>query len=273
MNTSNNTQLNHHPKLGKLIVLTALKTLGILIFLLGFVIVSTPALCPKKTLKVLDAVGLNEAGYLVQKRLYYRDNSNINLYNLIQRSIEEEKYEDQIEFIELMLNSDDYSKFSEEVDKSTKKTLGLRYSVYADSYDTYLRQHLVIALYRSGRELEAKMMAIDSVYGGFDELYVYLNLIVNDDNLTELQKEIEITSLYKGYGVVSSIDNEILVLEELLSMSSSDYDSVIVLEQLVKLSEIEVVLGKYAGKTTFEEEARAKKETWSNQMSELINKL
>lgn len=260
-------------KVGKTIISTVFKTLGILLFVFGFFVVSLSVFFPKTMIKSFDAVGLNKAGYLVQKRLYERNKSNENLYNLIQYAIEMENYEDQVKYIEILISSDDYSKFCEMVDVSTRKTLGEKYSVYADSYDTYLRRHLVISLYNTDRELEAKMMAIDSVYSSLDELYVYISLVVTDEKLTDFQKESELTTLYSRYSIVSALETKLLELDELLSLSNSAYNSIIVLEQKVKLAEIQQILGKFAGNSALEKSAKENQELWQNEINSKLEEL
>ena len=268
-----NTQSTNEINLTKLIFKTILKTIWIVLFCIGFVVLSLTIVAPKFVLKTYDTIGLEKAGYLVQKRLYLRDNTNENLYNLIQRAIETEKYEDQAEFISVMIELDDYLQFAEKVDKSTKEILGESYSVYADSYDSYLRRHLVSALYKTQNELEAKMLAIDSVYGGLEELHEYVNLVVSDENLTEFQKKAEMTTLYSRYSIVSAIDTKMLELDELLTLSSSTYDEIIIYEQKIKMAEIQYSLGKYADDTTLEKQAESNLETWTTEVENLKQEL
>lgn len=273
--TQNNTgvQNANEIKLGKMIVATALKTIGLILFVLGFLIVGTSVVAPRFMLKSFDTVGFKKAGYLVQKRMYERDNNKQNLYNLIQRAIENEEYKDQAKYIQIMIKIDDYSEFCEEVDNATKQILGSKYSIYADSYDTYLRRHLVKALYNTDREMEAKMMAIDSVYGGLDELYMYVDLIVNDENLTEVQKTAELTTLYSRYSTLSAIETKLLELDEVLSLSETNYDRVIILEQKIKLAEIQYKLGEYAGNSALADSAKENIEGWSAEIVNLVNAL
>lgn len=261
------------PKLGKIIAFTTLKTLGVICLVFGFLISSLSVVAPKYMLKIFDTVGFDDAGYLVQKRMYERDCSNENLYNLIQRSIDSKKYKDQAKFIKIMIESDDYTNFCEDVDAATKLALGLRYSIYADSYDVYLRRHLVEALYKTNKQMEAKMMAIDSVYGGLFELYMYVNLVVNDEDLSDMQKTTEITTLYSRYSIVSAIETKMLELDETLSLSESNYDSIIILEQKIKLAEIQEVLGSHAGNETLENSAKQNKEGWINEIKTLAESL
>ena len=255
-------QSKKEASLTKIIIKTSLKTLWSILFCLGFLILSATVVAPKFVLKAYDSVGLDKAGYLVQKRLYIRDNSNENLYNLIQRSIETEEYADQAKFISIMLELDDYSQFSEKVDLATKEILGAKYSIYADSYDSYLRRHLVTALYKTSNELEAKMLAIDSVYGSLGELHQYVNLVVQDEELSEFQKKTEIKTLYSRYSILSAIETKMLELDELLVMSSSNYDAIIIYDQKIQMAEIQFLIGKYADDDTLEDSAKTNMETW-----------
>lgn len=268
-----NSSPNKKIRLGKIIAKTALKTFVWMVFILGFVVISASVVAPKFALRAFDAAGMDDAAYVVQKRYYNRDSSLENLYELIQRAIEQEKYSDLSTLIYKMIEDDDYTKFCQKVDKATKQVLGERYSIYADSYDNYLRRHLVIALYNSDRELEAKMMAIDSVYGSLNELSVYVDLIVNDQNLTDFQKETEMTTLYSRYSIVSALETKLHELDELLNLSDSTYDSVIVYEQKIKLSNIQIALGEYAGDATLKQTAKDNKELWTSQLTAEIEKL
>ena len=190
--------------LTKLVFSIIAKTVMAVFFILGFLIISVSVIAPGVMAPTYDALGLNKATYLIYKRVYNREATKENLYNLIQLSIENKEYEDQVTYIKQMLDDEEFADFAEEIDEATKKSLGKRYSIYADSYESYLRKHIVIALYSTGRELEAKMMAIDSVYGSVDELYVYVNLVVNDTNLIEMQKESELQTLYSRYGIINA---------------------------------------------------------------------
>ena len=268
-----NTQINNELNLSKIVVKTIFKTIWIVLFFVGFLILSLTIVAPRFVLKTYDSIGLHKAGYLVQKRLYLRDNTNENLYNLIQRAIETEEYKDQSVFISIMLDLDDYNQFAEKVDNATKEILGERYSVYVDSYDSYLRRHLVSSLYKTNNELEAKMLAIDSVYGSLGELHEYVNLVVSDGNLTEFQKKAEMMTLYSRYSIVSAIDTKMLELDELLTLSSSTYDEVIIYEQKIKMAEIQFELGKYADDKTLEQTAENNMKNWNAEIQELKQNL
>ena len=259
--------------LKKTILSTIGKTLLIIWFACGFLFVTTAVLAPQIITPALTSLGCNSANYLLYKRMYVRDDSNQNLYNVIQLAIENEYYEEQTQLISEMINRDDFAEFAQKIDEKTKAMLGKRFSVYADSYESYLRRHLVSALYNTGKEIEAKMMAIDSVYGKADELYVYVKLVVEDKNLEDSQKESEMTTLYTRYDLMRSLDIKMLELDESLSLSESDYDSVIVIEQKIKLAEVKLLIGKYTKDKDLENQAAQDIELWNNQMKQLLENL
>lgn len=278
-NTLTKAKNTEEKSLSKIIFKTMLKTLALSLFALGFIVISISVVAPSIVAPTYDALGLDNATYLIYKRMYFREPTKENLYNVIQLAIEEEEYEDQALFIKLMLEDEEFGEFAEVVDEKTKEVLGKKYSVYADSYESYLRRHIVVSLYKTGKEMEAKMMAIDSVYDTVDELYVYVSLVVNDVNLIEIQKESELKTLYTRYGIIDLAGKEdplqmkIKEIDEKLSLSDSNYDSVIYLDQKIKLEEIRYYLAKYAKNTTMEEEAKANIDAWITMRDNIKKKL
>ena len=269
LKNSTNDELN----LGKTVFDTIKRTILLILFASGFLFVTTAVLAPQVVTPFLTSIGCDSANYLLYKRMYVRDNSNQNLYNVIQLAIENEYYKEQTELIDEMINREDFSVFAKTIDEKTKSMLGKRFSIYADSYESYLRRHLVSALYNTGKEIEAKMMAIDSVYGKADELYVYVKLVVDDEKLEETQKEAELTTLYTRYDLMRSLDIKMLELDESLSLSESDYDSIIILEQKVKLAEVKYLIGKYTKDKDLENLAMQNIELWNSQIKVLLENL
>ena len=182
-------------------------------------------------------------------------------------------YADQTEYIEKLMGVDDYSKFCEKIDASTMNALGERYSIYTDNYDTYLRRHLVISLYKTERTRAARMLAIDSIYDGMEEFYVYVNLLASDEGLQDYQKEREIKVLCENYSVVGKIETKIEELEEPLNMSDSAYNSIIILKQMVKFSEIQMIVAKFTNNKTLEDTAKENIVEWNNLIDQLILQL
>lgn len=275
-NILNKTDIKKDESITKTIFSVIGKTLMAVMFILGFLVITISVVAPSVMAPTYEALGLDNATYLIYKRMYERENTQENLYNVIQLSIENEKYDDQVVFIKTMLEDEDFAEFSEKVDLKTKQVLGKRYSIYADSYESYLRKHIIVALYNTGQEMEAKMMAIDSVYGTVDELYVYVYMVVNDDKMIEIQKESELKTLYSRYGIIDgasgtdALSLKMQEIDEKLSLAESNYDSVIYLEQKIKLEEIRYNLAKYAKDTAMEATSKNNIENWNNTKSELL---
>ena len=269
--TLNKNELN----LTKSIFQPLVKTLLYLFFAMGFVILSLCVIAPRLLTPVLTTLGCDNANYLLYKRIYKREQTNQNLYNIIQLAIENEKYEDQVEFINVMLNGDDFDSFCESVDKKTKEALGYRYSVYVDSYESYLRRHLVEALYKSGESLEAKMLAIDSAFnkGKVDDLYIYVKMIVDDEELLDMQKEAEFITLYKRYGLLDALSVKLGELEIEQSVAENNYSKVVVLEQKIKLAEIEYYIGKYNNEASMKDLAENNIKNWTEEIKNLLNQM
>lgn len=251
------------------ILKTAFITVLVMLGTIGFVIVSMSSVCPNVIAGVFEHCGFDDAYYLVYKREYARDNSNENLYNVIQLSIERKNYVDMEEYIKLMLEGDNFAKFAKSVDDATKEALGEKYSIYADSYESYIRGELTLALYKNDKSLEAKMRAIDSVYGDARELYVYVNCIVSDDELTELQKETEISTLQNWYGVSEKLSNKLEELND-FDLTTNVYDKIAVLEQRINIAEIRLIIASYVSS---EEEVKSIQEdikTWNAEIISLM---
>lgn len=268
-----NIQETNDINLSNLILKTILKTVWVVLFSVGFIFMSMNIVAPKLVLDIYDYVGLEKPAYIVQKRLYLRDGTNENLYNLIQRSIEMENYTDQAEYIVVMLDSDDYVKFQESIDTATRESLGARYSIYADSYDAYLRRHLVRALYKIEDKTEAKKLAVESIENGMVEINEYIALVANDKLMTESQKQNEIGPLCSEYEINLALENELLELDEALVLSSSVYDKIVIINQKIKLAETQYRIAIYTGDDSLKNGVEEKLKDWKSEVEELKGSL
>ncbi len=265
----NNNQVH---KLGfKGIFKTAFVTILAMVGSMGFVLVSTSAVCPNIVSKAFEFCGFDDANYLVYKRIYAREKTNANLYNVIQLSINRKEYADMEEYIKLMLEGDNFAKFAKNIDKETKKVLGESFSIYADSYESYLRGELTLALYKNGNVLEAKMRALDSLFVDAQEMYVYANCIADDQNLIDAQKQSEFNSLKSRYGVEDQLKS---LLEELNdeNLATDNYAKISVLEQKIKLSEIRMLIADYVADETSVDVIKEQIKSWNEEIISLSQK-
>ena len=257
----------------KMIVKTIFMTIFTIACTIGFSVMAMTSVCPKVTIEVFDYCGFDDANYLVYKRVYARDATNENLYNVIQLAINRKEYEDMEKYIKLMLEGDNFSKFAKHIDGETKKALGEEYSVYVDNYEGYLRSELTLALYNNGNSLEAKMRAIDSAHDDAREMYVYVACVASDKNLTDLQKKTELATLKSKYGIIDELNSLLQELEEVYDLATNtDYDKVSVLEQRIKVAEILEVIETYAGTTQSVQEIQENIKQWNKEIISLLDK-
>ena len=256
------------PKVKKgMVTKTAFFTIFVIITSMAFLIISLTPTCPSFVLKAFEYIGADNAYYTVYKRIYNRNRTDENLYNVIQLSINRKEYEDMEYYINIMLSSNSFSKFARKVDDATKVALGEKYSIYANSYESYLRGNLVLAMYKRGGTLSAKMLAIDSVEGAVRELYVYVDCIKQDTSLTAKQKETELYTLQSRYKLVDMLKDKLATLDDEYSMATTDGGKLVALNQKLLIGEIILSIGEYS---LNEEELNFYNEEVNNYKTEII---
>lgn len=252
----------------KLIVKTALITLMLVVFAFGYFVVTVSAVAPKTMANTFASLGFNKTSYLVYKRVYAREKTNENLYNVIQLSISRKNYKDMEYYIDLMLSGDNFNKFSAKVDEETKKVIGEEYNSYINSYANYLAAQYTIALYNNGKILEAKMIAIDSLdpNSNASAFYAYTDCVMNDKNMLESQKTREFRTLKNKYGCIGELNARLTELDADDTSTLSKIEKIEILEQKIRLNEILYRIGKYT-----EDEVMAK--TSENAITNCINEI
>lgn len=229
-------------KIIKLVGLTILSMVGAFCFF----VVCTGVVAPRSLAGGLKACGCDRAYYLVYKRIYNRDKTNENLYNCIQIAVERKDYDDMEHYIKVMLNGDKFDKFAKKIDAQTSLALGDKYCIYIDSYESYLKEQLVLALYHNGNTLEAKMRALDSVFEGINEMYVYAICVDSDENLTDLEKATEISS-FSRYEVGNKLEDKISELDDDYNLETTPQNKLVVLEQMLRVAEIQYIIASHSG--------------------------
>ena len=244
LSTSKNQSEPQKPKVKVgTVVKTILFTMFCFLCSFCFVVICATPIAPNIVLRAFDYVGAKNATYLVYKRVYERHKTNENLYNVIQLAIERKDYEDMEQYIETMVQGDKFSNFANKVDEKTKVALGDMYSVYANSYESYLRGNWVLALYKNNNKLSAKMLAIDSVEGTVTELYVYVKCIENDENLTNIQKETELKTLQTRYNMVDMLTIKLDSLQDEYSMATTSSGKLVAINQKILILDIIITIG------------------------------
>ena len=231
----------------KLILKTIGLTLAFALFAFGYFVVTISAVAPKAAANAFATCGFDKTSYLIYKRVYAREKTNQNLYNVIQLSINRKNYKDMEYYINIMLSGDDFIKFSEKVDEATKNAVGEDFNTYINSYENYLTTQYTIALYKNGKFLEAKMIAIDSLDpdSSASALYAYTECVMNDENLLASQKTREFRSLKNKYACISELNARLAELDADDTSTLSKSEQIEILEQKIRLNEILYRIGKY----------------------------
>lgn len=238
-----------------------------------FVVICLTPIAPNVVLRAFDYVGAKSATYLVYKRVYERHKTNENLYNVIQLAIERKNYEDMEKYIEIMVQGDKFSNFANKVDEKTKIALGDMYSVYANSYESYLRGNWVLALYKIDNKLSAKMLAIDSVEGTVTELYVYVKCIESDENLANIQKETELKTLQTRYNMVDMLKIKIDSLQDEYSMATTDSGKLVAINQKILILDIIITIGTNSLKEEELADFKAERIALNTEANNILNNL
>ena len=256
----------------KTIVKTSLLTMGILAGVVAMFLISISVVAPSLAVKVYDSLGANGASYIVYQRVYEREKTDENLYNVLQASISRRDYKNIEKYAVEMLEDSTFQTFSKKVDEATKKRLDKKYSIYADSYESYVRKWLVISLYENGKIDEARMKAIDSVYdsdGG--EMYEYVRLLKEDQEILESVRTRELRLLRDRYDVWKKLEEKQVELE--LGAYTDNEQKLIVLEQKIKIAEVQYYLSEATGNETETEQAKNNIEEWTLLKEDLLKAL
>ena len=256
----------------KTIIHTVLVTLSALIGAVAMFLISISVVAPFFAVKVYDTFGAKKISYIVYQRVYEREKTDENLYNVLQASINMKDYENIEKYAQEMLEDSTFQTFSKKIDEATKKKLDKKYSVYADSYESYVRKWLVIALYENGKTDEAKMKAINSVYdsdGG--EMYEYVRMLKEDKDILESERVRELRLLRDRYDVWKKLEEKQVELE--LGAYTDNEKKLVVLEQKIKIAEVQYCLSEATGN---EEEAQVSMDNikaWTSLKEDLLKAL
>ena len=259
-------------KITRTIIHTMLTTLGIVLGAGAMFLISIAVVAPSMAVRVYDSLGAKDVSYIVYQRVYEREKTDENLYNVLQASINMKDYENIEKYAVAMLEDSTFQTFSKKIDEATKKKLDKKYSVYADSYESYVRKWLVIALYENGKTDEAKMKAINSVYdsdGG--EMYEYVRMLKEDKDILESERVRELRLLRDRYDVWKKLEEKQVELE--LGAYTDNEKKLVVLEQKIKIAEVQYCLSEATGN---EEEAQVSMDNikaWTSLKEDLLKAL
>lgn len=185
-------------KLGKTILFTFLKSVGILVGLLFWFLAVVTALSPRLAINFYDTFGVDEASMRCYEQIYAKSNKNVDLYNLIERAVRAREYKTASKYIAELKQKDDYNQFVEKVNSASIKSSELKYVAYVGDLDSYLSSQLVSSLYRSKNKDEALNSAIADLSNPNKysfALATYIDEVLKDKALTKEEKSQKIALL------------------------------------------------------------------------------
>jgi len=143
----------------KTVGLTFVKTIiGMLGFAFYFVCTMV-CLAPKQMIKVFDFASLDNASLFCYERVYKQEQTLANLYNLVQKSIENKNYKKTNKYINELQGKSDYVNFCLKVNAASLKDKSKKYVAFYGDFDGYLVSQNVLALYGKNQKEEAMSVA------------------------------------------------------------------------------------------------------------------
>ena len=178
--------------------ITALKTMMILIGLMFYIISVAISLAPSFAIKIYEFVGADKVALSCYERIYEQDKSLANLYNVVQKSIQNKDYKKTSKYIRELQAKSDYLNFCVKVNKATLNVAEKHYIAYVGDLDGYLVSQSIMAEYNTNNKDKARDVALSdlvntNIYSfGFSS---FIECLENDDKLTREEVNLEILEL------------------------------------------------------------------------------
>ena len=195
-----------------------LKTLAACFVVIMFSLMFIFVLFPKFSLKINNTLGLTKVKELNYQMIYSRTNNVVDLYNLILFEGELGDYSKELEFINEIIKRDDYNEFCKTMDNTSLKSATDKQMIpYSVNVNGYLMSRKVICLYNLETEGIETYVYRQTSTGKWSEysFSTYVDLIYNDDALTDSQKREKLAFLMNINDIQSG---ELVSQEELLEL-------------------------------------------------------
>ncbi len=195
-NKEENVAVEPNMKLGKTILFTFLKSVGLLLAMVFWFISVCVCLAPKTAIKIFDTFNASKASTVCYERIYKYDGKNTSLYNLINSALASKSYKTASKYIPVLQKKADYVEFVKKVDSvsiaQSIESNGYKYVAYVGDLDGFLRGQYVTALYNIGKKGEAKDEALKGLVRA-DNLYSfplsnYVDALIEDKKIENLEQ-------------------------------------------------------------------------------------
>lgn len=166
-------------------------------------------LMPQKAIKVFDFMSLNKAELFCYERVYKQEKNLANLYNVVQKSIENKDHYKTSKYIKELQSQSEYANFCIKVNSASLKVSAKEHIAYVGDLDGYLVSQNIYAFYEENKKETAKEVALNdlknqNIYSfGFSS---YVECLENDDSLTEAKVNEKILEV-----INSSFDSNVVL--------------------------------------------------------------
>lgn len=243
-----------------------------LIFVFFFTISSMFVFAPKFDAKIFNFFGLTKAEEACYVRAYEKSKSNVDLYNLIIFESELEKYEEELYYIDLLLNNENYPEFYQKLDKSAVASVKDKALIaYTCNTNGYLINQKIKCMY----ELDFTTLNIGNYIRLslatdflFDSSFTtYVELIYNDESLTEAEKQEKLELVYNL--VDTSLTAKLSKLKDYVDETDSVAGKIIAQNTIANIRKADYLIDKI-NKSADEENSKTAYETELAAYNELI---
>ncbi len=188
--------MENKQKLGRIITLTAIKTLIAFVIIAFFACLAVYIINPKFAAEVTGNIGWHSAEVNCYELVYARSKSNSDLYNLIVKMDNTKKYVKQNEYIDKLTSNEKYLEFCDNMNASVveafnngrlaKNKISLIYGI-----NEYITSKKVINLIKMGKYEDAFNVATASI--NTDQsyevtLYYYVDYLLSDEVSSDVCK-------------------------------------------------------------------------------------
>ncbi len=206
-------------KYGKVIAITALRTILIIVGFICLVLSYIFIIKPDTLSSTYSKLGMGRAEIATFEAVYKKSNSNSDLYNLIQKCLEKDNYDKSKTYIKELFAKDDFNKFASEVNEVSIASAKKSEVAFVVDLESYLESQLLVCEYRLGNKDVAKTMALNDL-DKTDNKYSFLFGVYYDEVLTDLSKTVseaknDLMDIYRFDGVKDKIDAKITACDYL----------------------------------------------------------
>lgn len=190
----------------KFVLKTVSITLLTIVISFFYVLSTLIVFAPSTAGKVFNVIGSEKAVTICCEREYRKNSSNINLYKLIQQSINTDDYERVESYVYAITHSSNYKKFEDEINSLSRKNVPNNKIAYVYDVDSYLTGAYVEALYNQGKKAQARQefQFSDLNRNGYPysvSMITYINCLYIDNSITDEEKSSEFAEYFNNSSI------------------------------------------------------------------------